>query len=42
MGYGNKVNVKGKEQPVIIKSGIVSTDYVEYFQELRKMMFYFL
>lgn len=36
MGYGNKVNVKGKEQPVIIKSGIVSTDYVEVLSGITK------
>lgn len=29
VGYGNKVNVKGKDENVIIKSGIVSSDYVE-------------
>ena len=29
VGYGNTVRVKGKEQPVVIKTGIVSTDYVE-------------
>lgn len=36
MGYGNRVNVKGKEQPVIIKSGIVSTDYVEVLSGITK------
>ena len=36
MGYGNKVNVKGKEQSVIIKSGIVSTDYVEVLEGINK------
>ena len=36
MGYGNKVNVKGKEQPIIIKSGIVSTDYVEVLSGITK------
>ena len=29
LGYGNKVRVKGKEEPVVVKTGIVSTDYVE-------------
>lgn len=36
MGYGNKVTVKGKEQSIIIKSGIVSTDYVEVLEGLTK------
>jgi multidrug efflux pump subunit AcrA (membrane-fusion protein) len=36
VGYGNKVNVKGKEQPVIIKLGIVSTDYVEVLEGISK------
>jgi hypothetical protein len=36
MGYGNKVNVKGKEQPVIIKSGIVSTDYENTFRNYER------
>ncbi|KXK40509.1 MAG: HlyD family efflux transporter periplasmic adaptor subunit [Saprospiraceae bacterium] len=29
MGYGNKVRVKGQEDPVIIEAGIISSDYVE-------------
>jgi multidrug efflux pump subunit AcrA (membrane-fusion protein) len=29
VGFGNKVNVKGKDEYVIIKPGIVSTEYVE-------------
>lgn len=29
VGFGNKVNVKGKDENVIIKTGIVSTEYVE-------------
>ncbi len=29
MDFGNRVNVKGKEQPVIVKTGIVSSEYVE-------------
>lgn len=29
LGYGNKVNVKGKKEPIVIETGIVSTDYVE-------------
>lgn len=36
LGYGNKVNVKGKEQSVIIKSGIVSTDFVEVLEGISK------
>lgn len=36
VGYGNKVNVKGKEQSVIIKSGIVSTEYVEVLEGISK------
>lgn len=29
MGYGNTVRIKGKEEPVVLQTGIVSTDYVE-------------
>ena len=29
VGFGNKVNVKGKDESTIIKPGIISTDYVE-------------
>lgn len=29
MGFGNKVNVKGKDEPVVIQPGIIATDYVE-------------
>jgi multidrug efflux pump subunit AcrA (membrane-fusion protein) len=29
LGYGNKVNVKGKKEPVKVKTGIISNDYVE-------------
>jgi len=29
VGFGNKVNIKGKDEYVIIKPGIVSTEYVE-------------
>lgn len=36
VGYGNKVNVKGKEQRVIIKSGIVSTEFVEVLSGINK------
>lgn len=34
VGYGNKVNVKGKSDPVIIKTGIVSNDFVEVLEGL--------
>ncbi|MGY3054485.1 multidrug efflux pump subunit AcrA (membrane-fusion protein) [Pedobacter sp. UYEF25] len=36
MGFGNKVNVKGKDEDVIIKTGIVSTDYVEVLRGITK------
>lgn len=36
MGYGNKVTVKGKEESVIIKSGITSTEYVEVLEGIKK------
>lgn len=36
VGYGNKVNVKGKKQSVVIKSGIVSTDFVEVLEGISK------
>ena len=36
MGYGNKVNVKGKDQNVIIKTGIVSSEYVEVLEGITK------
>lgn len=36
VGFGNKVNVKGKEKNVIIKSGIVSTEYIEVLEGLTK------
>lgn len=29
LDYGNKVNLKGQDKPVVIKTGIVSTAYVE-------------
>ncbi|MFM7016313.1 MAG: efflux RND transporter periplasmic adaptor subunit [Bacteroidota bacterium] len=34
VSYGNKVKVKGKSEPVIIKPGIVSNDYVEVLEGL--------
>ncbi|MFN8324804.1 MAG: HlyD family efflux transporter periplasmic adaptor subunit [Flavobacteriaceae bacterium] len=36
VGFGNKVNVKGKDEAVIIKTGIVSTDYVEVLEGVKK------
>lgn len=32
MGFGNKINVKGQDENVIIKTGIVSTEYVEVIE----------
>ncbi len=36
VGFGNKVNLKGKEENVIIKTGIVSTEYVEVLSGISK------
>jgi len=36
VGFGNKVNIKGKDQSVIIKSGIISTEYVEVLEGVTK------
>ncbi|MBN8642701.1 MAG: HlyD family efflux transporter periplasmic adaptor subunit [Flavobacteriales bacterium] len=36
VGFGNKVNVKGKDEYVIIKPGIISTEYVEVVDGLTK------
>ncbi|GEC78289.1 efflux RND transporter periplasmic adaptor subunit [Flavobacterium aquatile] len=36
VGFGNKVNVKGKEENVIIKPGIISTEYVEVLEGVTK------
>lgn len=36
VGYGNRVNLKGKEQPQIIKTGIVSTEYIEVLEGVTK------
>lgn len=36
VGFGNKVNVKGKEESVIIKPGIISTEYVEVLEGVTK------
>jgi multidrug efflux pump subunit AcrA (membrane-fusion protein) len=36
VGFGNKVNVKGKDQNVIIKTGIISSEYVEVLDGVSK------
>ena len=36
VGFGNKVNVKGKDEYVIIKPGIISTEYVEVIEGVDK------
>jgi multidrug efflux pump subunit AcrA (membrane-fusion protein) len=36
VGFGNKVNVKGKDEYVIIKPGIISTEYVEVLEGISK------
>jgi multidrug efflux pump subunit AcrA (membrane-fusion protein) len=36
VGFGNKVNVKGKEESIIIKPGIISTEYVEVLDGVTK------
>lgn len=36
MDYGNKVNVKGKDEPVVIKPGIISSEYVEVLGGITK------
>lgn len=36
LGFGNKVMVKGKDEAIIIKTGIVSTEYVEILDGITK------
>ena len=36
MDFGNKVNVKGKKEDVIIKTGIISSEFVEVLSGLTK------
>lgn len=36
VGFGNKVNVKGKDQAIIIKPGIISTEYIEVLEGITK------
>lgn len=32
VGFGNKVQVQGKEEPIIVKTGIISSDFVEILE----------
>lgn len=36
LGFGNKVMVKGKDEAIIVKTGIVSTEYVEILDGISK------
>ena len=36
LGFGNKVIVKGKDEAIIVKTGIVSTEYVEILDGISK------
>lgn len=36
LGFGNKVNVKGKDETMIIKTGIISTEYVEVLEGINQ------
>lgn len=36
LGFGNKVMVKGKDEAIIVKTGIVSTEYVEVLEGITK------
>ncbi len=36
VGFGNKVNIKGKKESIIIKPGIISTEYVEVLDGVTK------
>lgn len=36
VGFGNKINLKGKDGSVVIKTGIISTDYIEVLDGLDK------
>lgn len=36
VGYGNTVRVKGKEEKVVLKTGIVSTEYVEVLEGITQ------
>lgn len=36
LGFGNKVMIKGKDEAIIVKTGIVSTEYVEILDGITK------
>lgn len=36
LGYGNKVRVKGTDENVLVKTGIISTDYVEIIKGIKE------
>ncbi|MFV0141105.1 HlyD family efflux transporter periplasmic adaptor subunit [Empedobacter falsenii] len=36
LGFGNKVKLKGKDEPVVVKTGIISTEYVEILEGISK------
>ena len=36
LGFGNKVMVKGKDEAIIVKTGIVSTEFVEVLEGITK------
>lgn len=36
LGFGNKVKVKGKEEPILVKTGILSTEYVEILEGISE------
>jgi hypothetical protein len=36
LGFGNKVNLKGKNEAIIIKTGIISTEYVEVLEGINQ------
>ena len=36
LGFGNKVNIKGKGENSVIKTGIISTEYVEVLEGISK------
>ena len=36
MDFGNEVNVKGKDKYVVIKTGIISSEYVEVLSGITK------
>ena len=36
LGFGNKVKLKGKDEPIVVKTGIISTEYVEILEGISK------